>query len=98
MNENKLSLNVPQDPVFSYPAMGGQINVYVVRTNVIVTFEKLCSEVVYAAENYAVFGARSIIERASQSYERRDNPFEVLLSDTAAIVELSAALDRVIEL
>jgi len=96
------TISVPQlDPIFSFPAEGGDIFVYIVKTEVstiaIATFDDTSTEFAYAVQtlatgsNYEVY---KLIKDAEERFnDNENNPFTQLLWDVKALSELYNTVD-----
>ena len=96
------SLSIPQiDPIFSYKTKGGDIYVYVVKTEImkiaIMTFDDTSTEYVYAAITLtSSWESEHLIFNAENNFPfDEDNPFVELHKDEVAMQELGELLANV---
>ena len=96
--------SVPQiDPVFSYPAEGGDIFVYLVRGGTtkfaIITYDDSFSENAYAVQTLASnpsYEALGLVQNAEKAFSNpfSSNPFTELINDDEAMTKLIVVLSE----
>ena len=101
------SNSVPQiDPVFSYEACGGDIYVYLVKTEIakfaIISFDDTYDEYAFAVQTLtsrSKYEAVELVRNAEKSfnYFEQDNPFTQLYDDPDAMSDLAVVLAEFFE-
>ena len=96
------ALSVPRlDPVFSYPVEGGDIFVYLLRTEVakivVITFDDTSDEYAFAVQTLtsnSKYEAVELVRNAEKTYNNfeGENPFSQLYEDLDAMGKLAHIL------
>jgi hypothetical protein len=97
MSENKISVNAPLEPVFSFKVKGGgDIHTYIAETEAcrfaVITYNNSNSEVAYALETlqraYKI-EAQLLVEKAIKEWGEGSNPFKQLRRNKKAMKRLA---------
>jgi hypothetical protein len=97
MSENKVSVNAPLEPVFSFKVKGGgDIHTYIAETEVarfaVITYDDTNSEVAYGVETLQRANkveAELLVTKAIKEWGEGSNPFKQLRRNKKAMKRLA---------